>query len=923
MLMTAPTNSSSDYDYDVFLSHNSKDKTVVEEIGTFLEEKGIRVWLDKWEIDFGESIPHKVNEGVTRSRYLLLFLSKHFADSDWGNYEHQTVQFVDPLNKEGRVLSCKIDEAPPPDHIAPFRFFDYHADSGEALQQLLNKLEGKPLKPGFAEGHKPDSRVSRRGSIPQIPGGPFKLSGLPNVETDLFGRDPEQDALDAAWKDARPSIVGLIGEGGQGKSVLLHTWLNDFRRDDLRGAKCVLVHSFYRQTTGIGGSSDDFLSEAFACLDLEEKADEKPRAKAIRLVKELRKTRALLILDGVEPLQVREGESRNSKFADDAIHTLLLELACGFNGLCLISSQRPLIDLHRHFASGEYRELPILPVEFDDATKILIEAGVIPSGAAIEIARRAGGHGLTLKILGRAIANFIAGDATRLPELLSGSDRGTTELDLEIVLEAIDQRLAPAQRCLLRLVGLFETPARLKIISVFRETEAIEGVTEPLEGITAEGWIELADSLRAHGLLWPVEETDEDELDAHPRIRQFFGARLKDESEEGWRECHSRLFDQLCTTTEQLPDDLPGLQPLYQAVTHGCLAGRQQEADAEVYFKRIQRGAEAYSTHKLGAIGSDLGALAAFFEEPWRRLSPNLSESNQAWLLNEAAFSLRALGRLTEAIEPMRIAVEKAVETENWREATIRASNLSELEATLGLLGDAVTDGRRAIDFADRSGDAFHRESKGTTAADALHQSGDRAGARALFEEAERMQAESQPGYPLLYSVQGFQYVDLLLAEAERAAWRAILECGGLTPLSIRDGTSSVQSGAEFPGGVNRESQSAVKPAHSKESALAACAEAERRASQTLEWVTTQNWLLDIALDHLSLAQARLYRAILSQSEIQSLSRAESRDPESEIDATLNGLREAGQQQYLPLALLTAAMGEGTRDEGRGMRDEG
>ena len=36
-----------------------------------------------------------------------------------------------------------------------------------------------------------------------------------------------------------------------------------------------------------------------------------------------------------------------------------------------------------------------------------------------------------------------------------------------------------------------------------------------------------------------------------------------------------------------------------------------------------------------------------------------------------------------------------------------------------------------------------------------------------------------QPQFPLLYSVRGFQYVDLLLAPAERAAWQAVLRGAG------------------------------------------------------------------------------------------------------------------------------------------------
>ena len=147
-------------------------------------------------------------------------------------------------------------------------------------------------------------------------------------------------------------------------------------------------------------------------------------------------------------------------------------------------------------------------------------------------------------------------------------------------------------------------------------------------------------------------------------MREYFAEQLRQSRPEAFRAAHSRLFDHLCETTPHRPDDLAGLGPLYQAVVHGCLAGRQQEACDKVYVDRILRGTGDdgfYSSKKLGAIGADLGAVAAFFEEPWSRLSPNLSAPDQAWLLNEAAFCLRALGRLTEAVEPMRVSGETDV----------------------------------------------------------------------------------------------------------------------------------------------------------------------------------------------------------------------------------------------------------------------
>jgi len=78
-----------------------------------------------------------------------------------------------------------------------------------------------------------------------------------------------------------------------------------------------------------------------------------------------------------------------------------------------------------------------------------------------------------------------------------------------------------------------------------------------------------------------------------------------------------------------------------------------------------------------------------------------------------------------------------------------------------------------------------------------------------------------------------------------------------------------------------------------------ACREVKQRAAQTLKWATTQSWLLDIALDHLTLGRAALYAAILERSEIQS--------SEFEIDQAVDGLRRAGTTHHFPRGLLTRA----------------
>ena len=194
--------------------------------------------------------------------------------------------------------------------------------------------------------------------------------------------------------------------------------------------------------------------------------------------------------------------------------------------------------------------------------------------------------------------------------------------------------------------------------------------------------------------------------------------------------------------------------------------------------------------------------------------------------------------------------------------------------------------------------------------ADVLHQAGRRAEAETRFREAEQMQAECQPAYPLLYSTGGFQYCDLLLAAPERAAWQRTLECGDLSPLSAGDLSPSKSAARPQPGEplergsalpTSRQSgKSGDESPHSK--ALRAVSQ---RAAQTLDWWTnhfTNASLLDIALDHLMLGRAALYAAILENSDLRLLA-----SDLSHIDAAVAGLRRTGQQWLLPDGLLTRA----------------
>ncbi|MEO8379488.1 MAG: hypothetical protein ABI779_07470 [Acidobacteriota bacterium] len=750
----------------------------------------------------------------------------------------------------------------------------------------------------------------------------------------LLGREAETELLTDAWDQSvrgekkRPHILTFVALGGEGKTSLVAKWAADLASDDWPGCDAAFAWSFYSQGTReqLAASSDLFLKEALTFFGDAAMAGSAAGAfdKGKRLAQLVGERRALLILDGLEPLQYAPTSPTPGELKDQGIAALLKGLAANSNGLCVVTTRYSIPDL-RAYVGKTVEEKRLERLSTEAGVALLQSFGVkgslrktIPGAGGRtllnefeKLVEDVKGHALTLNLLGSYLHDAHAGDI-RKRDRIKLDEANAEEQDGHAfrVMDAYVRSMAPrgfrvwlrclynskerelrenSQRALalLRLLGLFDRPAVADTLAALWEGQAIAGLTEPLVGIS-EAQRNLALQRLEDARLLTVSRAPGSgalvALDAHPLLREYFGKRLRDAQPEAWRAAHRRLYEHLCATTEDKPDaTLEDLQPLYQAVTHGCHARLQQEACEKVYRDRIGRGNEFYSAHKLGAFGSDLGAVACFFETPWSRVSPAVTEAYQAWLLNEAAFRLRALGRLTEALEPMRAGLELGVKHENWQGAATRATNLSELELALGDVAGAIRDAGQSVTYADRSGDAINSMDDRSVHGDALHQAGRRDEAQSRFREAEQLQVARQPRYPLLYSLAGFRYCDLLLAEAEREAGKA-------------DGELK------------------------KDESLALCRAVAERAAQTLKWEEeVRASLLGCALHHLTLSRAALYGAILesrgrqgepvqpslphtSEKSLRGLTSAG-----AEIDHAMSGLRHAGFQNHVAQGLLTRA----------------
>lgn len=67
----------------VFCSHRSIDKPKVEDFARRLRENGIDAWLDKWEVQPGDDIVAKINQGLAEMDAGLIFFSRNSPGGEW------------------------------------------------------------------------------------------------------------------------------------------------------------------------------------------------------------------------------------------------------------------------------------------------------------------------------------------------------------------------------------------------------------------------------------------------------------------------------------------------------------------------------------------------------------------------------------------------------------------------------------------------------------------------------------------------------------------------------------------------------------------------------------------------------------------------------------------------------------------------
>ena len=756
----------------IFISYSHKDEEWKDRLVTHLGVlHNLEIWDDR-RIAGGDDWLPEIEKAINKTQIAVLMISANFLTSKFILGKEipalmqrrqkdnlrvmpmivkpcawQTVDWLSPINarpKDGRPLSGgnehQIDT-------------DFAAFATE-IYELLKRVPEQPAIEG--------EQIS-------IPPRKIETTKLPVTSVELFGREKELALLDNAWDNPKTRILSFVAWGGVGKSALINAWLNKIEENHYKHAELVYGWSFYSQGTKEKGqsSADGFINDAIKWFghigDIPTSQFERARLLSDLIVRQ----KTLLILDGLEPLQYPPGEMHGF-LKDKSMPPLLKNLVRNMNGLCIITSRCQVEDLNA--TEGMLSHTHELEHLSDEAGMAVLKSHDL-KGTDEEFkqtSREFKGHALALHLAGGYLKAYHNGDIKQrreIPKLILDERQGG---HARRVMESYEKWFADknqAELDVLYLLGLFDRPAAKAAIDVLRAELSIPGLTDRLQNLTNRDWLRALNHLRDLRLLAAKDEYDPDALDCHPLIREHFGDKLQQHNPEAWQQAHARLYDYYKKLPEkELPDTLEEMEPLFAAVMHGCLAGRHQQTMVDVLWKRICRNGEYYSLKKLGAYGADLSCLSNLFETLWDMPAIGLNDFWKAETLAWTGFALRAVGRLSEAAKSMKGSLKIRIEEKNWKESAIDTNNLSELYLTLGDITTAQNYGAQSVNFADRSGDGLMKEVTRRAYADSYHQAGNVKEAEKLYKEAEELRKKRQPEHPYLYSLEGFQYCDLLLS---------------------------------------------------------------------------------------------------------------------------------------------------------------
>jgi formylglycine-generating enzyme required for sulfatase activity/energy-coupling factor transporter ATP-binding protein EcfA2 len=203
-------------EFDVFVSYNTLDHAAVEQIGRALKDRGLSVFLDRWELVPGRSWPEALEGHLARCRSAAVVL----GPSGLGPWQQRERALA--LDRQGRDPGFGVIPVILPNADTALGFLALNTwidlrggvDDAEAIDLLAAAVRGEPPSALLERTRKAAAQVCPYRGLEV-----FREEDAPF----FFGREAFVEDLRAAV--AAQSLVAVVGRSGSGKSSVVRAGL--------------------------------------------------------------------------------------------------------------------------------------------------------------------------------------------------------------------------------------------------------------------------------------------------------------------------------------------------------------------------------------------------------------------------------------------------------------------------------------------------------------------------------------------------------------------------------------------------------------------------------------------------------------------------------------------------------------------------
>jgi hypothetical protein len=346
----------------------------------------------------------------------------------------------------------------------------------------------------------------------------------------FFGRSAELALINTAVAGGEPSVVALVGPGGQGKTAIVQHWLESLVTHPQR-PDGVFLWSFYR-----GKDADLCLREMVAyAVGLDRLPDVAASYAVDQLLQILARERWAVVLDGTEVAQYDAGPWRG-RFVHPELARLVEELASmPLPGVVVLTSRfdLPTLTTRRHV-----QLVSLSALDGESARGLLASLGVRGSDAELdEVANAGGHHAKAVELLGTFLRRYHDGEARRhreLPRPARGDGASEEEYRVACVLAAYQESLPADLQDVIALATAFRDPPTEARLLDYLASQPVHDLLHktwrrqyiPFAQRSHETQARVLDELVELRLLERVGrgglEPGERVIDAHPLVRRGF-----------------------------------------------------------------------------------------------------------------------------------------------------------------------------------------------------------------------------------------------------------------------------------------------------------------------------------------------------------------------------------------------------------------